>query len=111
MTDKEVIDELLALDLPIGLWSEVSREKLEREEFMKAQVEKHRFYIAIMDKLIVNNVVRVAFFYNPERNKSEDVAAQFFHQIPKHYEPIEKNVEFANWVFPYKNMTIPLRFK
>lgn len=111
MTEQQVIEELLKLDLPIGKWSEVSRDKKEREDFMESQVEKHRFYIAIMDELIVNNVVRLAFFYNPKRNKPEDVAAQFLQKKPQHFKPIEENVEFGKWVFPYENMTIPLRFE
>lgn len=110
MSDQEVIDELLALELPIAKWSDVPVDQKEREAFMESEVEKHRFYIVIMDKIIVNNVVRIVFFYNEKRNKSEDVAAQFFYKMPKHYKPIEENVEFAHWVFPYENMTVPLRF-
>ncbi|MCH4822987.1 hypothetical protein ML462_07350 [Gramella lutea] len=110
MSEQEVIDELLTLDLPIGIWDEISRDKKEREAFLEEMVEKHGFYIAIMKGIMVNNVVKLAFFYNPDKNKSENIAGYFFHRMPDHYKPIEENVEFANWVFPYENMTIPLRY-
>lgn len=116
MDKKRIIDDLLGLNLPIDLWSKVSEEKSEREKQFKEVVEKRRFAIIIMDEIdketaYPTEIVRLSFFYNKDRNNSEDIAGVFFDKMPSYLNPIEGKVEFDRWVFPYENMVIPFELK